>query len=68
MYHVYRKTSWGSLGRQVAEKRLFVKTICRRSYQENSGQKHNSTGGKHVGGVTEHSPSGMELVAGAAPC
>lgn len=52
----------------MAEKRLFVKTICRRSYQENSGQKHDSTGGKHVGGVTEHSPSGMELVAGAAPC
>lgn len=40
----------------MAEKHLFVKTICHRSYKENSGQKHDCSEGKHAGGVTESIP------------
>lgn len=43
MYHVYRKSSWESLGKHVAEKYLFLKAICRKRCKENSEQKSVST-------------------------
>lgn len=35
--------SWEILGKHVAEKRLFLKAICRKRYKENSEQKSDST-------------------------
>lgn len=43
VHHVYRKSSWESLGKHVAEKHLFLKAICHKRERENWEQKSDST-------------------------